>query len=330
MWLPSWRIATGRPSSSRTGCRGDRPGRFTVAGPGVGQMRGGRADPKQRVADRFAEADQLALVARVQPPWSRREAVAELAGSPRVSGSAPEEEVIASAMVGELQVVLGVGARPAGRLIDLAHRLTTVLPDTLAALARGPVGPDPGPDPRGGHRGAARDRDAREVQDRMLAVAGPTPVGRALAAVLAGPDRAHRDPGGRRRGGAAPEGATGRAVGALGADRGRDGRADHRHRRRRCGDDRTGAHRPGPGPGRPTPRTASTCRWISAGWTRSSRCSPASGTGGTCPGSRSAGSASSGWWLHAGHVLRDRPGRPRPRGGPWADRAGLPRPGHRP
>ena len=59
--------------------------------------------------------------------------------------------------------------------------------------------------------------NARLVQDRLLAVAGSCPVGRAVAAVLAGPDRAHRDPGRCGRGGAAPEGATCRAVGALGA-----------------------------------------------------------------------------------------------------------------
>ncbi len=77
-------------------------------------------------------------------------------------------------MVGEVQVVLGVAARPAGRLVDLAHRLTTVLPDTLDALAAGRLD-------------LVRvrllveatqvlsDRDAREVQDRLLAVAGSSP-----------------------------------------------------------------------------------------------------------------------------------------------------------
>ena len=152
-------------------------------------------------------------------------------------------------MVGELQVVLGVGARPAGRLLDLAHRLTTVLPDTLDALAAGRLDLT-----RARALAEATEvlstANARLVQDRLLGVAGSAR-GRAVAAVLAGPDRAHRDPGRRGRRGAAPEGATRRAVGALGADRGRDGRTDRGHRRRRCGDDRTGPHRPGAGPGRP-------------------------------------------------------------------------------
>ena len=73
-----------------------------------------------------AQAEQLALVAQLSSLVGAR-AVAELTNSPRLPGSPPDEELIASAMVGELQVVLGVGARPAGRLIDLAHRLTTVL-----------------------------------------------------------------------------------------------------------------------------------------------------------------------------------------------------------
>ena len=76
-----------------------------------------------------AQAEQLSLVAELTSVVGAQ-AVTELAARPPGSGGAPEEELIASAMVGELQVVLGVGARPAGRLIDLAHRLTTVLPDT--------------------------------------------------------------------------------------------------------------------------------------------------------------------------------------------------------
>jgi Domain of unknown function (DUF222) len=121
------------------------------------------------------EADQLALVTEFTT-LAEAEAVAELAGTPRVSGSAPDEEVVASAMVGELQVVLGIGQRPAGRLIDLGHRLTTVLPETLAALADGRLD-------------LARVRTlceategltvraARGVQDQMLAVCGDTPWG---------------------------------------------------------------------------------------------------------------------------------------------------------
>ena len=82
-----------------------------------------------------AEAEQLTLVAQLSS-LVEAQAVAELASRPRGSGGAPDEELIASAMVSELQVVLGIGARPAGRLLDLAHRLTTVLPDTLTRWVR--------------------------------------------------------------------------------------------------------------------------------------------------------------------------------------------------
>ena len=84
---------------------------------------------------------------RSSPPLVEAQAVAELASRPRGSGGAPDEELIASAMVGELQVVLGVGARPAGRLLDLAHRLTTVLPGHIDRAGGGPVGPGAGPAP---------------------------------------------------------------------------------------------------------------------------------------------------------------------------------------
>jgi Domain of unknown function (DUF222) len=119
------------------------------------------------------EADRLALVTEFTT-LVEAQAVAELAGTPRVSGSAPDEEVIASAMVGEVQVVLGIGARPAGRLIDLGHRLSTVLPETLVALREGRLDLVRVRTLVEATQGLSV-RTAREVQDQMLAVCGQTP-----------------------------------------------------------------------------------------------------------------------------------------------------------
>ena len=120
-----------------------------------------------------AEATQLALVAELSA-LVEADAVAELAARPPGSGGAPDQELIASAMVGELQVVLGVGARPAGRLLDLAHRLTTVLPDTLDALAEGRLDLVRARTLAEATEGLST-ADARLVQDRLLAVAGSSP-----------------------------------------------------------------------------------------------------------------------------------------------------------
>ena len=83
-------------------------------------------------------------------------------------------ELIQSAVVAEAQAVLGVAEGPAGRLVDLARRLTFVLPETLAALAAGRLDLT-----RARVLAEATqclpDAAAREVQDRVLAVAGNAP-----------------------------------------------------------------------------------------------------------------------------------------------------------
>jgi hypothetical protein len=119
------------------------------------------------------EADRLALVAQFADEISAV-AVAELAGLPRVPGAPPDEQVIASAVEGEVQAVLGIGAGPAARMIDLAQRLSAVLPAALAALEAGQL-----------DLVRARvlaeateeltDADAREVADQMLGVCGQAP-----------------------------------------------------------------------------------------------------------------------------------------------------------
>ena len=129
-----------------------------------------RADASRIAA---AQAEQLSLVAELTSVVGAQ-AVAELAARPPGSGGAPDQELIASAMVGELQVVLGVGARPAGRLLDLAHRLTTVLPDTLDALAEGRLDLVRARTLAEATEGLST-ADARLVQDRLLAVAGSSP-----------------------------------------------------------------------------------------------------------------------------------------------------------
>ena len=120
-----------------------------------------------------AQAEQLSLVAQLSS-LVQAQAVAELASRPQGSGGAPDEELIASAMVSELQVVLGIGARPAGRLLDLAHRLTTVLPDTLTALGEGRLDLV-----RARSLAEATEvlstANARLVQDQLLAAAGSAP-----------------------------------------------------------------------------------------------------------------------------------------------------------
>jgi hypothetical protein len=120
-----------------------------------------------------SEADRLALVAQLTGEVSA-EAVAQLAELPRVPGAPPDEQVIGSAVDGEVQAVLGIGAGPAARLTRLAQRMTTVLPRTLAALEAGRL-----------DLVRARvlveatedltDSDAQEVADQMLAVCGQAP-----------------------------------------------------------------------------------------------------------------------------------------------------------
>lgn len=60
-----------------------------------------------------------------------------LLAGPRVPGQPSDDEVIRTAVVGEIQVVLGISEWSAGELFLLAARLTTDLPDTLDALESG-------------------------------------------------------------------------------------------------------------------------------------------------------------------------------------------------
>jgi Domain of unknown function (DUF222) len=119
------------------------------------------------------EAQQLRLVAQLADEVES-DARAMLASNPRVPGAPKDHEVIESAVVGELQAVLGIAQSPAVRLVNLAQRLTRVLPEVLTALESGRLDLIrarvlaeatevlPG--------GAARD-----VAHQMLAVAGDSP-----------------------------------------------------------------------------------------------------------------------------------------------------------
>lgn len=62
---------------------------------------------------------------------------AELARGPRVSGQPADAQVVATAVVDEVQLALGISRWEADRTVDLAQRLTNVLPQTLATLEVG-------------------------------------------------------------------------------------------------------------------------------------------------------------------------------------------------
>jgi uncharacterized protein DUF222 len=119
------------------------------------------------------EADRLALVAQFADEVTA-EAVAELAGLPRVPGAPPDEQVIASAVDGEVQAVLGTGAGPAARMTNLAQRLSAVLPATLAALEAGRLDLVQARVLAEATEGLSA-ADAREVADQMLGVCGRAP-----------------------------------------------------------------------------------------------------------------------------------------------------------
>ncbi|MGZ4616630.1 MAG: DUF222 domain-containing protein, partial [Actinomycetes bacterium] len=76
---------------------------------------------------------QIARLAELAEAAARR----ELARRPRVSGQPDDTSVLDAAVTGELQAALGVSAGQAGAQLELARRLTRVLPATLAALADG-------------------------------------------------------------------------------------------------------------------------------------------------------------------------------------------------
>lgn len=120
-----------------------------------------------------AEARRLRHVAELAVHLES-EAVAMLASVPRVPGAPQDHEVIDSAVDGEVQVVLGIGPGPAARLVHLARRLTTVLPQALNALESGRLDMTrvralaDATEVLPGHL-------ARDVADQLLDVAGAAP-----------------------------------------------------------------------------------------------------------------------------------------------------------
>jgi Domain of unknown function (DUF222) len=119
------------------------------------------------------EAHRLRLVADLADMVAVAAAV-RIASVPRVPGAPQDHAVIDAAVDDELQAVLGISASPAARLVDLAKRLTSVLPQVLAALESGRL-----------DLSRARvladatevlsDAAAREVADQMLAAAKDAP-----------------------------------------------------------------------------------------------------------------------------------------------------------
>ena len=81
---------------------------------------------------------QLRLVAALAEDCAAA-ARAELAGVPREWGVPSEDELTHSTVIHELMVTLGIGKPAAERLVGLATRLVSVLPDTLAAVEAGRI-----------------------------------------------------------------------------------------------------------------------------------------------------------------------------------------------
>src|SRR4051794_17078111 len=78
---------------------------------------------------------QVALLGELAEQVGRR----ELLGSPRVSGQPADSLVLRTAVLAQTAGTLGCSEHVAGDLLELAGRLTTVLPDTLAALGQGRI-----------------------------------------------------------------------------------------------------------------------------------------------------------------------------------------------
>src|SRR5688500_3983684 len=85
-----------------------------------------------------AQVQQLRLVAAVAADCEAA-ARRELAGIPREWGTPSVEELTHSTVIHELCVTLGIAKPAAERLVELATRLVSVLPDTLAALEAGRI-----------------------------------------------------------------------------------------------------------------------------------------------------------------------------------------------
>src|SRR3954471_11401708 len=78
---------------------------------------------------------QVALLGELAEQVGRR----ELLGSPRVPGQPAGSLVLRTAVLAQTAGTLGCSEHAAGDLLELAGRLTTVLPDTLDALGQGRV-----------------------------------------------------------------------------------------------------------------------------------------------------------------------------------------------
>lgn len=114
---------------------------------------------------------------------------------------AAPDELIRTALVGEVQAVLGVAAGPATRLVDLAGRLRDTLPETLDAVETGRLDLTRA---RVLSEGTAvlSAEAARQVRDRLLGAAGDPP-GPGLPRGPGGRGGAGGDPR-RRRGSPGP------------------------------------------------------------------------------------------------------------------------------
>lgn len=138
--------------------------------------RAARVVEQIRTETRHTAASQARMLRRVGQLCAEVEADARdaLARGQRVTGQPPDEQVIHSAVVDEVMVVLGTGKHHASWLIELAGRLTTVLPNTLAALEAGRIDL---PRARALAEGTAvlTDPDARAVEAVLLAQAGNGP-----------------------------------------------------------------------------------------------------------------------------------------------------------
>src|SRR5687768_4976022 len=85
-----------------------------------------------------SQVQQLRLVARLAEDCAAA-ARAELAGVERTWGVPSEEELTHSTVIHDLMVTLRIAKHAAERLLELATRLVSVLPDTLAAVEAGRI-----------------------------------------------------------------------------------------------------------------------------------------------------------------------------------------------
>jgi hypothetical protein len=102
------------------------------------------------------------------------EVVAMLGSVGRLPGVPPDRVVIDCAVTAEVQAVLGIADGAAARLVDLARRLTTVLPRVLAALKDGRLDLARASALAEGTR-VLTDTLARQVADTLLNAAGTAP-----------------------------------------------------------------------------------------------------------------------------------------------------------